>query len=112
MPRNCQRQQHCLIPTVLIPVPFLNHLISDLIYLEISKHVLEVACLQQALLPTFISENSSFEYIKETADFCGTDLINFNILDEEFARWKISVPLQSRPKSLRDCLAAGVCSIC
>ena len=46
MLRDCQRQQHSLIPTVLIPVPFLNHLISDLIYLEIFKaYVLKVACL-------------------------------------------------------------------
>ena len=68
----------------------------------------------QVLLPIFIGESTSFEDIKEAVDFYSTDLPNPDILDEEFARWKrkwVDVPLQSRPKTLKDCLATRVCSM-
>ena len=121
MPRICQRQQHrsnskCSDPEeyfkVTILIPFLDHLITDL-NSRFSKHVQKVAYLQ-AVLPTYISEKSSFEDIEEAVDFYITDLPNPDIVDEEFARWKrkwINVPLTSRPQTLKTCLAAEICTM-
>ena len=47
-------------------------------------------------------------------DFYGADLPNPDIVDEEYAwrkrKW-VNTPAQSRPQSLRDCLAPGVCTM-
>jgi hypothetical protein len=68
----------------------------------------------EAVLPTSISEKSSFEDIKEAIDFYETDLPNPDIVYEEFARWKrkwINVPLKSCPQTLKGCLATEICTM-
>jgi hypothetical protein len=80
VPRICQRQQHRSNSQysdpeeyfkVTVLIPFLDHLIADL-NSRFSKH-LQKASRLEAVLPTSISEKSSFEDIKEAIDFYETD---------------------------------------
>ena len=121
VPRTCQRQQHrsnyqCSDPKqyfkVTVLLPFLDHLLADL-KARFAKHVQKVARLQ-SLLPSSISETSSFQDIEEAVIFYSADLPNPDIVDEEFVRWKrkwLNIPPQSRSQSLKDCLAPGVCTM-
>lgn len=95
--------------TVLLP--FMDHLIADL-ESRFTKHAQKVARLQ-ALLPMYISQ-ASYSDIDEALQFYRSDLLNPDIVDEEFARWKrkwADVPLQLRPQNLQACLAPGVCTL-
>ena len=69
-------------------LPFMDHIIAD-IESRFTKYTQQVARLQ-GLLPTFLTQESSFAEIDEAVDFQKTDLPNPDIIDEEFCHWKRS----------------------
>ena len=97
---------------VTVLLPFIDHIIAD-IESRFTKHTQKVARLQ-GLLPTSLTQESSFADINEAVLFYKTDLLNADIVDEEFCRWKrkwVGVPLPQRPQNLQDCLAPVVCPL-
>ena len=58
-------------------------------------------------MPSRIDENSSLTDIQEAVQFYSDDLINSEIVDEEFCRWKskwLHVSKEDRPGTLSDSL--------
>ena len=114
MPRVSMHQRHRANPEYIsiedyfkktVTIPFLDHLISDVIS-RFTSHSKHAASLQN-LVPSNISADTSIDSIQEAVDFYSSDLLNPALLDEEFCRWKTKW-LNAKQEDLPRTLAASL----